>query len=131
MVVVDSSLRIITFRSWNKTTSKMHYNENMELLNQHQDDLIFLEFTGLHDMNDSPIYEHDIVAIGETKGVVKYGQFALDSDHHYWTMGWFIECSDIDDAGEPYLYKTGLLSKNNNGGYEPVCNIRVVGNIYQ
>jgi len=135
--------REIKFRCYDNEMKLMHHDihaygayqpvfDNMEEFEFHdflfnKDRFHVMQFTGLHDKTGKEIYEGDIVKDNRYRntGVVKYGKFALDSDYHYWTMGWYFE-SEPDEDG--HTQSDGLLNEGEEDN--PLCTLEIIGNIY-
>lgn len=118
-------MREIKFRAWDKENKEMLEVENLHFDEYHNnemtirttmyndyfdtEDMILMQYTGLHDKNGKEIYEGDIVDNGYNNiGVVKYGEYNCSCCEGVY--GWYVDGGDIRQAE---------------------CFLEVIGNIYE
>jgi uncharacterized phage protein (TIGR01671 family) len=86
--------RQLKFKVWNKKSNEwcgtIGLNETISHneLEYDTDDLVFVQYTGLNDSNDDPIYEGDILKNHYDVGNNIIGQVLYESDHGGYIFQW-------------------------------------------
>jgi uncharacterized phage protein (TIGR01671 family) len=86
--------RQIKFRVWHKKSKEwcgtIGLNESISqnVLEYDTDDLVFVQYTGLTDSNDNPIYEGDILKNHYDVGNNIIGQVLYEADHGGYIFQW-------------------------------------------
>jgi uncharacterized phage protein (TIGR01671 family) len=86
--------RPLKFKVWNKKSKEwcgtIGLNESISQneLEYDTDDLVFVQYTGLTDSNDDPIYEGDILKIHYDVGGDVIGQVLYEADHGGYIFQW-------------------------------------------
>jgi uncharacterized phage protein (TIGR01671 family) len=86
--------RPLKFKVWNKKSNEccgtIGLNETISHneLEYDTDDLVFVQYTGLTDNNDAPIYEGDILKINYDVGGNVIGQVLYEADHGGYIFQW-------------------------------------------
>ena len=86
--------RQIKFRVWHKKSKEwcgtIGLNESISqnVLEYDTDDLVFVQYTGLTDNNDAPIYEGDILKINYDVGGNVIGQVLYEADEGGYIFQW-------------------------------------------
>lgn len=140
-------MREIKFRAWNKSKNIMVYNDeddsrgywegvycnniqmvNARLVNSGHREYVWLQFTGLNDMNGKKIFNGDIV---ERKGIkyqitLEIGSFLLVKIDENTDM-----YEEFVDCWNDHVYPLSQLYWNNSDEENHIYDLEVIGNIYE
>ena len=119
-------MREIKFRAWDKSNKIILYTgfiinadgQVATITNDHDWDLVLMQYTGLKDKNGFEIYEMDIIKYFMGKiAIIKFGDYMVNgSDYYsnYTKAGFFCEYLNRETSG--------LTTEKN---------IEIIGNIYE
>ena len=129
-------MREIRFRAWD-VIDKMWYKGiseylwDSEVFEFNEKNLIFCQFTGLHDKNSKEIYEGDIISVEWCDALyqVNFGEYTLIGEC---CQGDYCE-GEIDHGISVGYYITpkGTLNRNNTYPLKSTEVYAVIGNIYE
>ena len=109
-----TNMREIKFRAWHKNANYMCMNATTDLLNR--DYLIFMQYTGLKDINGKEIYEGDILRCKCNES--KYKINVIEWWQSYCNLGYRLK----DSKGHTLMIKPTHLK---------TMEVEIIGNIYE
>jgi uncharacterized phage protein (TIGR01671 family) len=135
--------REIKFRAWNPETKEMRYFDldgyDREVHNTYGN---IMQFTGLLDINENPIFIGDILSSKEyynndlDANYKKVGAVKFNDGHNYFDVGYYLDGFEFQNGKVWRKFKNDLVKAkydiNGNYNTKPISNSGyIIGNIYQ